>query len=287
MELLHLKYFKDAAKYENFSTAAKHNFVPQPSISKAVKNLESELGVPLFERTGRNIFLNDNGRFFYDNVTEIFNILNTCTERFSHYNSNIINIYVQEGSFFIPKLVADFILNHNNTSINYSSVSEVLHSKKAPYDFTFMPMRDDMSSFNYELLLEDDLVLLVSDSHPFANRDKVCLSDLQSEDFISYYKTISHRVLSDKLCNEVGNFEPRYIYETHDEYVVLHLVSQNKGITLIPEKFYMSRPYNNIKVIKLDKTIPCELVLAWDKTRPLSNVEKDFLDFSKQWFSKL
>lgn len=64
---------------------------------------------------------------------------------------------------------------------------------------------------------------------------------------IAYYKTIFHRVLSDKLCNEVGNFESRYIYETHDEYVVLHLVSQNNGITFIPDKFYMSRPYNNLK----------------------------------------
>lgn len=287
MELLQLKYFKDAAKFENFSKAAKHNYVPQPSISKAVKNLESELGVPLFERTGRNIFLNDNGKFFYDNVTEIFNILDTCTERFSHYNSDIINLYVQEGSFFVPKLVADFTLIHNKTTINYSSVSEVLHSKKAPYDFTFMPMRNDMSNFNYELLLKDDLVLLVSQSHPFAARDTVSLSELSSENFISYYNTISHRVLSDRLCKDIGNFEPNYIYETHDEYVVLHLVSQNKGVTLIPEKFYLSRPYGNIKVVKLDKTIACELVLAWDKNHILSNEEKAFLDFSKNWFSKL
>lgn len=150
-----------------------------------------------------------------------------------------------------------------------------------------MPMRNDMSNFNYELLLKDDLVLLVSRSHPFAAHDTVSLSELSSENFISYYNTISHRVLSDRLCKDIGNFEPNYIYETHDEYVVLHLVSQNKGVTLIPEKFYLSRPYDNIKVVKLDKTIACELVLAWDKNHILSNEEKAFLDFSKNWFSKL
>lgn len=72
---------------------------------------------------------------------------------------------------------------------------------------------------------------------------------------IAYYKTIFHRVLSDKLYNEVGNFESRYIYETHDEYVVLHLVSQNNGITFIPDKFYMSRPYNNLKATSCNNSI--------------------------------
>lgn len=72
---------------------------------------------------------------------------------------------------------------------------------------------------------------------------------------IAYYKTIFHRVISDKLCNEVGNFESRYIYETHDEYVVLHLVSQNNGITFIPDKFYMSRPYNNLKATSCNNSI--------------------------------
>lgn len=51
MELLQLKYFKDAAELENFSKAAKKNMVPQPSISYAIKNLEDELGVPLFDTT--------------------------------------------------------------------------------------------------------------------------------------------------------------------------------------------------------------------------------------------
>lgn len=284
MELLQLKYFKDAAKYENFSAAAKHNFVPQPSISKAVKNLEDELGVRLFERAGKNIFLNDNGRYLYKYVNEVFNILDNCTERFSHYKANIINTYIQEGSFYIPKLVADFTLTHSNTVINYSTVSEVLHSKKAPYDFTFMSMQKDMSKYDYELLFEDDLILLVSTEHPLACKNIVELKEIQAENFVSYYDTISHRILSDKLCRDIGHFDPHYVYETHDEYIVLHLVSKNVGITLIPEHFYYSRPYHNIKGIKLHQTIPCQLVLAWEKGKTLSSPERAFLNFAKEWF---
>ena len=56
MELLQLKYFKDAAELENFSKAAKKNMVPQPSISYAIKKLEDELGVLLLTETVERFF---------------------------------------------------------------------------------------------------------------------------------------------------------------------------------------------------------------------------------------
>ena len=82
-----------------FLLLLKKIFVPQPSISKAVKNLEDELGVLLFDRKGKKIFLNDNGRYLYDSAIKIFNIVDDCKERFSFYKSNIIKIYIQEGMF--------------------------------------------------------------------------------------------------------------------------------------------------------------------------------------------
>ena len=86
MELLQLKYFKDAAELENFSKAAKKNMVPQPSISYAIKKLEDELGVLLFDRNGRKIFLNENGEYVYQKVSSILNTVDEC----SAYFANII-----------------------------------------------------------------------------------------------------------------------------------------------------------------------------------------------------
>ena len=73
MELLQLRYFKDAAELENFSMVAKKNMVPQPSISKTIGKLEDELGVLLFDRQGKRIVLNDNGKFFYEKVSAALN----------------------------------------------------------------------------------------------------------------------------------------------------------------------------------------------------------------------
>ena len=100
MELLQLKYFKDAAELENFSKAAKKNMVPQPSISYAIKKLEDELGVLLFDRNGRKIFLNENGEYVYQKVSSILNTVDECTAYFANTNVEDIKLYIQDGDFF-------------------------------------------------------------------------------------------------------------------------------------------------------------------------------------------
>ena len=68
MELLQLKYFKEAAKTQNFSKVAEKYFVAQPAVSHTISKLESELGVKLFTRSGNRVILNDFGLAFYEDV---------------------------------------------------------------------------------------------------------------------------------------------------------------------------------------------------------------------------
>ena len=65
MELLQLRYFCDAAQTENFSQTARKYQVPTSNISQTIKRLESELGTELFHRRKNHIFLNEQGRVFY------------------------------------------------------------------------------------------------------------------------------------------------------------------------------------------------------------------------------
>lgn len=72
MELLHLKYFQIVAKHEHMTQAAEELCISQPSLSKVVNRLEEELGVPLFDRQGRNIRLNAFGKAFLKRVERVF-----------------------------------------------------------------------------------------------------------------------------------------------------------------------------------------------------------------------
>ena len=71
MELLQLRYFLVAAKYQHMTKAAEVLQIAQPALSQSIKRLEQELGVSLFEREKRNIRLNDAGRFLEQKLLPI------------------------------------------------------------------------------------------------------------------------------------------------------------------------------------------------------------------------
>ena len=64
MNLFHLRYFETLARTEHYSKAAEILSITQPSLSYAISTLESELGIQLFEKRGRNIVLTKYGKAF-------------------------------------------------------------------------------------------------------------------------------------------------------------------------------------------------------------------------------
>ena len=74
MELSQLAYFRAVARTEHFTRAAEELHITQPSLSKAIANLEGELGVPLFDREGKRVRLNPYGAAFLERVEQILSL---------------------------------------------------------------------------------------------------------------------------------------------------------------------------------------------------------------------
>ena len=79
MELLQLKYFLTVARLEHMTRAADELGIAQPPLSQTIARLEEELGVPLFDRLGRNIHLNHFGRAYVQRVKRIFFAAGYCS----------------------------------------------------------------------------------------------------------------------------------------------------------------------------------------------------------------
>ena len=77
MNLLHLYYFCKLAELQHYIRAAAELYISQPSLSGAIASLESELGISLFQKRGRNIYLTKYGKEFYGYVHEALQTLDT------------------------------------------------------------------------------------------------------------------------------------------------------------------------------------------------------------------
>ena len=110
MELLHLKYFQAAAKFEHMTRAAAALNISQPALSKTIARLEDDLGAPLFHRKGKQIYLNEFGKVFLERVNRIFLEINEGILQVNDMNSpekGVISV-AMTLPHITPKFLGDF-----------------------------------------------------------------------------------------------------------------------------------------------------------------------------------
>ena len=112
MNLDHLRYFKTIAECEHYGRAAEILHVSQPNLNYAVTQLESELGVPLFEKAGRNVRLTRYGRLFLQSVTESLQKLNESTRALQELGTGgglvLLGSIRKLAAQTVPELMHDF-----------------------------------------------------------------------------------------------------------------------------------------------------------------------------------
>ena len=121
MNLFHLRYFETLARTEHYSKAAEILSITQPSLSYAISTLESELGIQLFEKRGRNIVLTKYGKAFYSNIKEILANLDNAVRdiKLVANGEGEINIAFLRtlGTDYAPTTVKNFLDLHPDKNI--------------------------------------------------------------------------------------------------------------------------------------------------------------------------
>lgn len=124
----YLKYFLVVAQEQHFRKAAETLYITQSALSKAMDNLEKELGFPLFEKQGRNAKLTRYGEIMYEHVRsaakEIEDGLQYVQMLTDTYGGplRIDSIYTM-GTDYIPALIKEFTKEYSNIEIYYSQKS--------------------------------------------------------------------------------------------------------------------------------------------------------------------
>ena len=257
MELLHLKYFLTVAKHQHITKAANELRIAQPSLSKIITSLEKELDINLFDRKGRSIILNDNGKYFYDNVSKSLSILDDSISILREKtlpSQREIVLYVLSASSLMSELIVSFRERYPDIDINIKliqALSEDSSLNKDDYDLCIFSSGGSQFGKKVITLLDEEILLAVPSSNPLSLKKSISLKDVKNQNFIALGNG-NFKQLTQSFFEEY-NFTPNIVFESNNTYAVRSLISSGQGISLVPKYSWKFDSYRNIKLYELDK----------------------------------
>jgi DNA-binding transcriptional LysR family regulator len=287
MELLQLKYFKKIAETENMTRVSKEIHISQSALSKTIRILETELGVKLFNREGKYIKLNKNGKIFLKYVNRSLQSLEDAKKELDDCNNNAeqdICIYVQAAMFMLPKIITGF--NQIYPNIKFHISQKQFNKSENNYDFIlYIPSPEEINEKNSMTLLEEELKLAVSKNNYLAEKADINLSSLFNEKFIGLPSYTKLRKTTDHYCKLAG-FTPDVILECYDSPTILELVKSGMGIAFVPKYSWGNIEHQELSLINIHspKCTRC-INLYWSESEYISESAKLFKNYIIEFFS--
>ena len=242
MNLFYLRYFVTLAKVRQYTKAAEQLCIAQPSLSHAIAQLEKELGLPLFEKTGRKTTLTRFGEEFLDCAERTLATLDAGVEslRRGARGDGLIRLGFLRplGVEFIPRLAAEFLRETPDADIRfsfYTGVSQTLLEglSARQFDLVFCSEPLQKQGLTAVPVQRQELVLIVPKDHPLSSRHSVGLQETAPYPQVFFEKSSGIRAVVEQMFQRV-NVEPRIAYETQEDQVVAGLVAQGFGIAVVP-----------------------------------------------------
>ena len=242
MYLYYLRYFVTLARVKHYTRAAEQLCITQPSLSHAISQLENELGVPLFEKSGRNTTLTRFGEEFLVCAEHTLSTLDAGVSsiRKSARGEGLIRLGFLRtlGVEFIPRLAAGFLKKNAELDIHFTfhtgvtqHLLEGLAARK--YDLIFCSEPLEKENLTVIPIQKQDLVLITPKDHPLASRNDIDLEETLLYPHIFFDKSSGIRNVADRMFSQIGR-QPEIAYETEEDQVIAGLVAQKFGIALVP-----------------------------------------------------
>lgn len=287
MEHRHLRYFVAVVQGRGFREASRRLHVAQPAISQTLANLEEEIGVKLFLRSGRGTQLTPEGEIFYAATLRTLAQSELAVEearRAARGEIGTLSIgFLGSATYtFLPDLVRRYKAQYPGVKLilqELTSWQQEREFKRGELDvgFTRALSAEQSNHFHSKLLYRDPLLAAV----PAARRIKakrMKIADLANDPFVLYHRDGAPGLFDTitGVCNEAG-FSPKIDYEPEMMQTVLSLVSANCGVSLVPACVRHLRTDGvNLFRVQPDQ-VRIDLVIAWPKTSH-SHVLRSFLD---------
>ncbi len=237
----------------NFSTVAEKLNITQPALSKQILNLESELGVKLFDRSCSPIALTPAGVYFIREAKEILYKEEQLVRSMENFKSGdagelVIGITPFRSSYLITDVIKEVKKAFPKITVRLNEAgSEILRKEVAEgkYDFAVVNLPVDDSILDVKTLESDELVLAVPKAIQtnFNSNNAIDFEECKDIPFVVVGKTQEMRQLFDKLCAS-SQFNPIIAAEVVGLTTAWEVASSGIGATILPKQFVEQKNKN-------------------------------------------
>ncbi|PWW02925.1 DNA-binding transcriptional LysR family regulator [Paenibacillus cellulosilyticus] len=287
MELLQIQYFITVARLEHVTEAARTLHVTQSSLSKTIQRLEEDLGAPLFDRTGRNLRLNEFGIRFLRRAERAMLELEQGRleiEDLTKHEHRALKLAVTTAST-LPSILREFRKQLPDIQFHVQMLTTqemVTLLRRGEVDFCLCSPPIQNEDIECQIVCVDPVVVAVPAGHRFAHRTSISLIELKDEWFVGVKKGYGTRDWVDEVCRSVG-FEPQYIFEGDEPARLSALVEAEIGIAFIPSTARYARDSIHYIAIE-DQQLAREIALLWHKSRYISRAAQQFREVVVDYF---
>lgn len=243
MEVRQLNYFIKAAELLHFTDAAAASFVTQSTLSQQIKQLEGELGTPLFDRIGKQVRLTEAGTVFLIHAQKIILDIKKSKRALFEY-ANMMNGQLNIGvtysfsSLILPALTP-FSEKYPGITVHVESgAAGQLENKLRMADLDIILAfheQTDGDGLEMQPLFSSRVMMVVSKNNPLAKLSKISLKDLAKTDLILQGSGFSSRDMLTEIFKK-NRISPNIKLEMNDVHSLLSMVEAGNWVTIINEK---------------------------------------------------
>lgn len=290
MNMKHIRYVLTILREKSITGASKKLYVSQPSLSQTLKQIEQDLGTPIFDRSTDPISLTVAGQKYVDAAQRVLDIDRNLRAQIAEMKSEVhgrirVGISVQRGLQLLPQVIPEFSRLYPYVKIElveHGSDTLERMTSEGQCDIALIATNEKPNKLNYILIENEQVVLMAARTtdlaHRFEDGTPIEITEAQNEKFVSMRSGHSVRVVQDILFDR-HHISPTILMETSNMEAGKYVAARANAVMLIPQVYVSNllNPHFSVQCYPiLNSDHERHFYLCYRKGMYLTKYMKDF-----------
>ncbi len=292
-----IRYICAVAEYKHFSKAAEACFVTQSTLSAAIQDLESQLGVIIFERSKKSVLITPSGEKLLDQARKILGEIEDFVS-LAKMSQDVLTgdirlgVIPTIGPFILPGLLKELRESYPKLGLYLKedlSAKLYRHLQQGELDLIILAFPYSLPEMDTVSLFKDEFLLCLPAGHQLEKSKQVKQSQLQGQSLLLLEEGHCLRDHALEAC-KLEKADTNLVYQGTSLHTLVHMVANGLGVTLLPQIAVAADVLGETK-LQLRKftneNVSREIGLAWRKSDPRRDEYFLLADFIRQNAEKL